>query len=325
MLIILLVPEGKCLMKTEFEKIFYPHTYYNLFITNLVYCVPHLHKEYELCLLLDGEVSIRTDTDFTLMKTGDIWLINPFQRHELNARKPAQILCLQFPSSFFSKYFPQINQLRFLFTRLRSCDQKYAPLCTQFLLLGQKTFAREDFFELKCASLINYIFVLILDAFSWYITSAQNHNYQSVKSERCQIIQQYIEEHYQQKLLLSDLSSYLELSLNYLSHFFKDNFGMAFQDYLANFRCEKARILLLTSNLTLLDISLSCGFSDPKYFKKHFLRQFGCTPKQYKTSFQKRPLPLQQKNILTTQNILSPASSLLILDKYAERESITWH
>ena len=83
----------------------------------------------------------------------------------------------------------------------------------------------------------------------------------------------YIDRHSSEKLLLSDIAEKENLNLYYLSHLFKSSFGMPFQEYLSRVRCEKARKQLILTDLSLLDICLSCGFSDPKYFNRDFQRQ----------------------------------------------------
>ena len=46
-------------------------------------------------------------------------------------------------------------------------------------------------------------------------------------------------------------------------------------------RCEKARQLLLLTDLNLLDIALELGFSDIKYLNKAFEKQYGYSPSEY--------------------------------------------
>ena len=65
-----------------------------------------------------------------------------------------------------------------------------------------------------------------------------------------------------------------------------------------------------------MNISISCGFSDPKYFNKGFLQQYGCLPKEYRKNFKTEKLEEQQKSMLSTQEFLSESSSLIILDGY---------
>ena len=136
------------------------------------------------------------------------------------------------------------------------------------------------------------------------------------KSDRLRNILDYVDKNYHQKILLSDLAEQEHLSLYYLSHLFSDSMGMSFQEYLSHVRCEQARRLFLSSDCSLLDVSLRCGFSDPKYFNRDFTRQYGCSPKEYrKKSRISIPYPKQTLS-LTTQDILSESESLGILEQY---------
>ena len=54
---------------------------------------------------------------------------------------------------------------------------------------------------------------------------------------------------------LSVLSEKLDLSSGYLSIMFKKNFGIPFQDYLLQKRMEKAKLLLLTTELKNYEIA----------------------------------------------------------------------
>lgn len=138
------------------------------------------------------------------------------------------------------------------------------------------------------------------------------------RQARMKKIVQYIDDHYKEKLLLSDIAVQTQLNLYYLSHFFKEAFGTSFQNYIAKLRCEHARQLLLLTDYSLLDISLNCGFSDPKYFNKGFLEQYGCTPKDYRNNFRNAHLERYQGPRLCTQEILSEQESLVILERYRE-------
>lgn len=123
----------------------------------------------------------------------------------------------------------------------------------------------------------------------------------------------YIDRHSSEKLLLSDIAEKENLNLYYLSHQFKNSFGMPFQEYLSRVRCEKARKQLILTDLSLLDICLSCGFSDPKYFNRDFRRQYGCTPKQYRQQLSSADQQVEKAQTLTVQDFLDPENSLEIL------------
>ena len=124
----------------------------------------------------------------------------------------------------------------------------------------------------------------------------------------------YIDHHSGEKLLLSDIAKNENINLYYLSHLFKSSFGIPFQEYLSKVRCEKARKQLILTDLSLLDICIGCGFSDPKYFNRNFRQQYGCTPKQYRQQLSSADHHAERVQTLTVQDFLDLENSLDILD-----------
>lgn len=97
------------------------------------------------------------------------------------------------------------------------------------------------------------------------------------------LIENIIEDNYtNSQFTLTVLSEKLDLSSGYLSILFKKHFGIAFQDYLLQKRMEKAKLLLLTTELKNYEISEQVGFEDVNYFITKFKKYFQITPKQYR-------------------------------------------
>lgn len=184
------------------------------------------------------------------------------------------------------------------------------------LKLANSYLTKQDAYELLCTGIINTIFYQFLQIEEYHIFSDTARDTYRLQQQRIRQISDYIDQHYSRKLLLSDIAAELDLNLYYLSHFFKEHFGFSFQDYLARIRSEKARQLLLLTDQSLLDICMSAGFSDPKYFNCSFKKQYGITPKEYRRQFKHAPLPNQQISMLTTQEFLSEEASLVLLSNY---------
>lgn len=100
-------------MCEEFEVISHGNMDYNIFLNNLLYRTPHVHKEFEVCLLLDGSVQLLSPSSSRAFSAGSLWVINPFESHELIAERPALILSLQIAPAFFSGIFPQMENIEF--------------------------------------------------------------------------------------------------------------------------------------------------------------------------------------------------------------------
>ncbi|MGH4137389.1 response regulator transcription factor [Clostridium sp.] len=84
------------------------------------------------------------------------------------------------------------------------------------------------------------------------------------------------------QLSLTLLSDKMGLSLGYLSNLFKKLIGVTFQEYVFNERMERAKIILLSTDMKNYEIAEALGFEDPNYFSTVFKKKYGMSPNQYK-------------------------------------------
>lgn len=89
---------------------------------------------------------------------------------------------------------------------------------------------------------------------------------------------------------LTYLGDKMNLTSNYLSTLFKDVYGISFQDYVTKTRIEKAKLLLIASDMKNYEIADAIGFEDVNYFATRFKKYTGMTPKQYKGKVQSNGL-----------------------------------
>lgn len=301
-------------MEQEYEIISHEELNYKLFLVNILYRMPHFHKDFEVCLILRGNVLLTASNQKFHLKQGDFFVAGTFLSHELKADDAVTIVSLQVPSIFFAPYYPPIDNVEFLSPIFpKEKTEEYRTLYHTFISLACTYLEKKKYFELTCAGMINAIFVILLNNMSFRLTSEKEKSAYRTKAARMRRIVRYVDERYSEKLLLSEIAEKEQLSLTYLSHFFKACFGISFQNYLMKIRCEKARQLLLLTKHSLLDICISCGFSDAKYFNGGFKKQYGCTPKEYRLNFRSDQLEQQQHSILTTQEFLSAEASLVLL------------
>lgn len=94
----------------------------------------------------------------------------------------------------------------------------------------------------------------------------------------------FIEENYQKDISLDDVSRNVDISPYYFSKLFKEETGENFIEYLTNLRIEKAKNLLVKSDMNIKCICLDTGYSDPNYFSRIFKKQVGVTPTEYRES-----------------------------------------
>ena len=167
--------------------------------------------------------------------------------------------------------------------------------------------------EFHCFSLSASLMDQLHRALPWNLLDSEDYSVIKQRANRIMAITDYIDQNFQRKLLLGEIARREGLSLTYLSHFFKEALGMSFQEYLNQKRFEYACRLLFTTDRKILDISLSSGFSDVRYFNQAFLEQYGCTPKEYRKGGK---LPASQFRQLeqNSQYIFSAQEALRMLE-----------
>jgi two-component system response regulator YesN len=84
------------------------------------------------------------------------------------------------------------------------------------------------------------------------------------------------------ELNLDYVADRFQMSGKYLSHFFKEQSGVNFVDYLMQLRMEQARTLLRTTSLTIQDISVRTGYSSSNVFCRAFKRSHGMSPMAFR-------------------------------------------
>ncbi len=97
------------------------------------------------------------------------------------------------------------------------------------------------------------------------------------------LIKDYISKHYMQETLsVKDISSHVFLSASYVCTFFKSETGKTLNQYLTEYRMERAKQLLGDSRYKITDISSKVGYSDGNYFGKSFKKYSGFSPSEYR-------------------------------------------
>ena len=92
----------------------------------------------------------------------------------------------------------------------------------------------------------------------------------------------YMQEHINDNISLSELSSQYNYSVSRFSNLFKQKTGYAPIDYFVQMKMQKACQQLNFTNRSVKDIAFSMGFDDPYYFSKRFRTVIGISPKKYR-------------------------------------------
>jgi AraC-like DNA-binding protein len=88
----------------------------------------------------------------------------------------------------------------------------------------------------------------------------------------------FIDGHLDETIHITDLAGVARRSAAYFCRAFKRTFGESPHDYVVRRRLHRARHLMLTTDLALSEISLSCGFTDQAHLCRLFRQAHGQSP-----------------------------------------------
>lgn len=97
------------------------------------------------------------------------------------------------------------------------------------------------------------------------------------------LIRDYIGQHFgDDQLSIKAISEHVHLSTSYICTLFKTETGQTLNQYITEYRIERAKLLLADPRNKIADISARVGYSDGNYFSKSFRKAVGLSPSEYR-------------------------------------------
>ena len=92
----------------------------------------------------------------------------------------------------------------------------------------------------------------------------------------------YIRRHYNENISLTDVAEHINVNKSYLCDVFKKEQKVTILQYMTNLRIEKAKELLLHTDMKMYEISVEVGYNDYTYFSQIFKRNTGETLSEFR-------------------------------------------
>lgn len=136
----------------------------------------------------------------------------------------------------------------------------------------------------KCTSvneMIDMLGEMFVD-FSERMKEIRKNNATSIHIRKCI---DYIYKHLADKLTVVSVAEHLKIDPTYLSKLFIKETGTSFRRYIINTKISVAKNMIMNSELSFLEISLSLGFSSQSAFISTFRQVTGYTPKEFRKKY----------------------------------------
>lgn len=248
----------------------------------------HFHPQYEISLILKGSGKRFVGDHIGSFYPGDLVLIGPNVPHcwiSDDHEKENEMLVIQFDPYFLGDTFysiPEAHAVKELFTASQ-----------QALLYPNGTFekAKDWLINVQITDGLARIahLLLLCDMLSFQDgQKLTTENYTIDKSskgaDRLTTAINYVKENLHQEIKQPEIAKKVNMTPQSFSRFFKAQTGRTFVSFVNEMRITEACHLLTTSDQDILDIALSCGYSNVSHFNRQFLENKQQTPSQYRAS-----------------------------------------
>lgn len=249
----------------------------------------HYHKEVEFLAVIEGHLGVQSKHNYVVLGPGDVMVLGASQPHR--SHKPLtgvlhyvvfQIdLGKHFDQSTmpylycFSEQTEPLEKLNYIFDINESAKRETYAFILEIFIESQ---TRMRGYEIAISSTIKRLMLLLLRCDSRNIL-----NYtEETELNRLRPVLDYINTHLQDKLCVEDACQLLNLSYHYFIKYFKKTMGVSFLDYINYKRIKRSELLLLTSELSIMDVGYEVGISNMAQFYKLFKRHNRCSPREFK-------------------------------------------
>lgn len=97
-------------------------------------------------------------------------------------------------------------------------------------------------------------------------------------------ILQHIHINLENHLTLEDIAKHIDITPQYAASCFKKHMGISLMKYMKKVKIDRAKVLLTTTNKSILEIALTLGFYDQSHFSKTFKSFEGVSPSKFRNT-----------------------------------------
>ena len=240
----------------------------------------HMHSFTEIFFITSGEGVFHTSDGDTPIRKGMIVINTP-----------------SVPHAEYSSKTNLLSYAVFAVDNLTFTQQNAAPQKTYFFDFA---FAYDSIFEML--AIIEYEYQLQPPLWEYAINNEFNRfmlfllrNTPLVtlpfdsfsKPNSLSQIHLYLCAHYAENITLDTLANLFFLNKYYISHAFQKKYGCSIMKFLNTIRCNEAKTLLETTDLSITEIAISVGYNSSSHFTGSYKQIIGETPVQTRKNYYK--------------------------------------
>ena len=249
----------------------------------------HWHSCFEITYIVSGQARYFVNGETYTVSDGDIILFNNIEAHGWEVLNPLTLIVMIFQPELIANGFALLDYdylEPFLergtnFKNVLPASEQVTKDIHQLLLdISEEDENHTVGYQLMIKANILKILTLLIRHSQSSQKPDRLLSRKALEMKRLSNVFDYINQHYTERLTLSDAAEMAYMSPNYFSQYFKKVTGQNFSDYLSGLRIKKAQELLKNSDMSVIDIAMACGFHNMSNFYRMYKKHTGSTPSQ---------------------------------------------
>ena len=252
----------------------------------------HWHNSFELIEVVEGKFYCNVDGSEFLINKGNICIINRGRLHHIYTEDSNASMCRKKTIIFNPDYFIKNQNIyekyilplleKDAFAHIQFNIKKGIGLDINTLM--KEIEALEDEkpigYELEEYSLI---YKVIRYLYLAYQSSKQSiHTTYDANVQIQRNMTSFIHEYFNSKIGLEDIAEAGQVSKSTCIRLFHKYTGKSPIDFLNSYRLQMSAEKLVATSEQITEIAYACGFGQPSYFNRLFLKEYNMTPNQYR-------------------------------------------
>ena len=239
--------------------------------------VPHTHNHTELFYIVGGNGQFLINDQLYPVDVNSLVIVNPNVPHtevSLNSQ-PLEYIVLGIEGIELDANASSNGQ----FSILDHYESVEISGCLRNILreMEQKNTGYEDI----CQAYMEILIIRLMRITSLSVP-AEPPVFSS--NRQCASVKRFIDMHFKETLTLDQLAEEGHMNKFYLSHAFKQEYGVSPINYMISRRIEESKYLLAETDLSMSQIAQLLGFSSLSYFSQVFRRSQNMSPMEYRQS-----------------------------------------
>lgn len=253
----------------------------------------HVHPQYEINVVLDGEQFMTVGGQDYLQRAGDLILLRPGDTHSSRSGNdaPFSYFCIHFDidDRIFLSVLSRMEQV--LFRSDSPVTHQVQPVMSKLIDIVSNTEKKTMAHHMQLQSAIFELFGHLWEAISNEVIHFSSSAYDKVELAH-QIrnrVQGLLNQHFKQEGALEqhygidDIASELGISPSHCNRVFRQVFNQSPRAYLSELVLHEAKLLLANPRLSIHDIASILGYRDIAHFSRQFKRWSHISPSEYRS------------------------------------------